>query len=381
MNFIGINYSKSENCSSRCYENERKSKLFRMFIFVCVICLFNILFSSCNSTKNKIDEKYRSGVVLILNQYYYTLTLPNGKAFYLAGDSDGNIINFEADPDSARNCMVAATGTGFFISEDGKIATNKHVASRTVSDKDAVRVTKQILNKLERFLDSQNDSCESIKELCQVQYSRSTDVNERAKIVQVFNYMEEKIKKNNEIIRELKYIDPADADFEYHSTLKVAYNGTFVKSVDDMYPCTLRDTANQDLAIIQLNSKQTPPDKYVFSVPEKNMLEHYSFGEYLSRMVGSDKNEQLYMIGFNRGFSMAVTEEGIYSQCTEGSINQTQKDIIQYNINTEPGSSGSPVLNRRGQLVAINFAGYRDAQSFNYGVKEMHLYDLIQKEK
>ena len=192
MNFIGINYSKSENCSSRCYENERKSKLFRMFIFVCVICLFNILFSSCNSTKNKIDEKYRSGVVLILNQYYYTLTLPNGKAFYLAGDSDGNIINFEADPDSARNCMVAATGTGFFISEDGKIATNKHVASRTVSDKDAVRVTKQILNKLERFLDSQNDSCESIKELCQVQYSRSTDVNERAKIVQVFNYMEEK---------------------------------------------------------------------------------------------------------------------------------------------------------------------------------------------
>ena len=94
-------------------------------------------------------------------------------------------------------------------------------------------------------------------------------------------------------------------------------------------------------------------------------------------MIGSDKNEQLYMIGFNRGFSMAVTEEGIYSQCTEGSINQTQKEIIQYNINTEPGSSGSPVLNRRGQLVAINFAGYRNAQSFNYGVKEKHLYDLI----
>ena len=380
MNYLDINYCKSENSSSCCCENERKSKFFRMFIFVCGISILSILSTSCNSTKNKIDEKYRSGVVLILNQYYYTLTLPNGKAFYLAGDSDGNIINFELDPDSAVNCMVATTGTGFFISDDGKIATNKHVASRTVSDKDAVRVTKQILNKLERFLDSQNDSCESIKELCQVQYSRSTDANERAKIVQVFNYMEEKIKKNNEIIRELKYIDPADADFEYHSSLKVAYNGTFVKSVDDMYPCTLRDTASQDLAIIQLNSKQTPLDKYVFPVPEKNMLEHYSFGEYLSRMVGSDKNEQLYMIGFNRGFSMAVTEEGIYSQCTEGSINQTQRDIIQYNINTEPGSSGSPVLNRRGQLVAINFAGYRNAQSFNYGVKEKHLYDLIKDE-
>lgn len=377
MSTSSIKRCESEHCCSNS-ENQQSRKFFR--VFICCICLLSILCSSCNSSKNKIDEKYRSGVVLILNQYYYTLTLPNGKAFYLAGDSDGNIINFEADPDSAVNCMVAATGTGFFISDDGKIATNKHVASRTVSDKDAVRVTKQILNKLERFLDSQNDSCESIKELCQVQYSRSTDANERAKIVQVFNYMEEKIKKNNEIIRELKYIDPADADFEYHSTLKVAYNGTFVKSVDDMYPCTLRDTASQDLAVIQLNSKQTPPDKYVFPVPEKNMLEHYSFGEYLSRLLGSDKNEQLFMIGFNRGFSMAVTEEGIYSQCTEGSINQTQKEIIQYNINTEPGSSGSPVLNRRGQLVAINFAGYRNAQSFNYGVKEKHLYDLLKND-
>ena len=204
---------------------------------------------------------------------------------------------------------------------------------------------------------------------------------ERARLVQIFNAMDEEIKKNKEIIRELNYIDPGDAEIEYHSTLKVAYNGTFVKSADDMYPCTLRDTASQDLAIIQLNSKQTPSDKYIFPVPEKNMLEHYSFGEYLSRILGNDKNEELYMIGFNRGFGMAVTDEGIYSQCTEGTINQNQRDIIQYNINTEPGSSGSPVLNRRGQLVAINFAGYRNAQSFNYGVKEKHLYDLIKKER
>ena len=357
------------------------SYFLNVLFLISSLCLFSIVNSSCNGTKNEIDEKHRSGVVLILNQYYYTLTLPDGKAFYLAGDSDGNIINFEADPDSAVNCIVAATGTGFFISKDGKIATNKHVASRTVSDKDAVRVTKQILNKLERYLDNQNDSCEAVKELCQVQYSRTNDVMERARLVQIFNAMDEEIKKNKEIIRELNYIDPGDAEIEYHSTLKVAYNGTFVKSADDMYPCTLRDTASQDLAIIQLNSKQTPSDKYIFPVPEKNMLEHYSFGEYLSRILGNDKNEELYMIGFNRGFGMAVTDEGIYSQCTEGTINQNQRDIIQYNINTEPGSSGSPVLNRRGQLVAINFAGYRNAQSFNYGVKEKHLYDLIKKER
>lgn len=380
MSVLGLKCIKSGSRSDNCMIDIHSS-FSRLFASICCACLLSIFFVGCNGAKNEIDENYRSGVVLILNQYYYTLTLPYGKVFYLAGDSDGNIINFEANPDSSINCMVAATGTGFFISNDGKIATNKHVASRTVSDKSAVRLTKQVLKKLERYLDNQNDSCEAVKELYQVQYSRTTDAVERAQIVQSFNAMDEEIKKNKDIIRELNYIDPEDAEIEYHSTLKVAYNGTFVKSEDDMYPCTLRGTANQDLAIIQLNSKQTPPDKYIFSVPEKNMLEHYSFGEYLSRMFGSDKNEELYMIGFNRGFGMAVTEEGIYSQCTEGSINQTQKDIIQYNINTEPGSSGSPVLNRRGQLVAINFAGYRDAHSFNYGVKEKHLYDLMQKEE
>lgn len=345
-----------------------------------IICVLSILLVGCNKTKKEIDEDFRSGVVLITNQFYYTLQLPTGDVFFFAGDGNGNIINFEVDPDSAINCMIMATGTGFFISNDGKIATNKHVASRTVSDRSAVRKTKQIFRAVENYLESRNDTCKAIKDYCQTEYAQTTDPIERAKYVQIYNTMDEEIKENDETIRKLNHIDPADASIEYHSTLKVAYNGTFVNSLDDMYPCTLRDTATQDVAIIQLNSKQTPPDKYIFPVPEKDMLEHYSFGEYLSRMFGNDKNEELYMIGFNRGFSMAITKEGIYSQCTEGSINQTQPDIIQYSINTEAGSSGSPVLNRRGQLVAINFAGFRGTQSFNYGVKEKHLYDLIQEQ-
>lgn len=378
--FVEINFMKNEEDTPHLGpNNKKKTNNIKSFSFLnaAYICLLCIFLCSCNKTKNEIDESYRSGVVLIMNQYYYTLTLPNGGVFFLAGDGNGNITNFEVDPDSAINCMSSVTGTGFFISDDGKIATNKHVASRTVSDRSAVRATKQVLNSLSQYLEIRNDTCEAIKNLCLTQYNLTNDDIEKIPYVQLYNAMEEEIKENNEIIRQISHMDPEDARIEYHSTLKVAHNGTFVNSLDDMYPCSLRDTSEKDLAIIQLNSKQTPPDKYIFPVPEKNMLEHYSFGEYLSRMFGSDKNEELYMIGFNRGFSMAHTEEGIQSQCTEGSINQTQRDIIQYNINTEPGSSGSPVLNRRGQLVAINFAGYRDAQSFNYGVKEKYLYDLM----
>lgn len=348
-------------------------------LLICFGCFLSISLISCNDTKSNIDEKCRSGVVLILNQYYYTLTLSSGDTFYFAGDSDGNIVSFEIDSDSADNCVMAATGTGFIISDDGKIATNKHVASRTVSDKSAVRFTKQVITELDEYLENEIDSCEMIKDLCQTQLNQTSDSFERTQLAQLYNAMDEEIKTDRRIIRELNHASPEDAIVEYHSSLKVAYNGTFVNSIDDMFPCTLRDTASQDIAIIQLNSKQTPPDKYIFKLHEKNMLEHYSFGEYLLRMAGSDKNDELYMIGFNHGFDMAVTDEGIYSQCTEGKINQTQKDIVQYSISTEPGSSGSPVLNRRGQLVAINFAGFRNTQNFNYGIKESHLYNLMQK--
>ena len=355
-----------------------KGMPFAIIFAMAMISLFSV---SCNNSKNEIDKKHQSGVVLILNDYYYTLHLPSGEDLYLAGDSEGNITNFETDPDSIINCVTSAFGTGFFISDDGKIATNKHVVNRSVSDKSAVRFTRLLLNKIIQYLYDEIDSCTAIMDYCDKQYSLATDNAEKAQYIQVYRTYKNTIDEDNEIIRDLNTIDPSDIELEYNSNVSVAYNGSFVHSRTDFYPCTLRDTAEKDLAIIQLNSKLTPTNKHVFSVPSKNMLEHYSFGEYICKLFGSDKNDELYMIGFNQGLNMAITGDGIYSQCTEGSINREEKDIILYSINAEPGSSGSPVLNRRGELVAINFAGFKDAMGFNYGVKEQHLFELVNKNR
>lgn len=357
----------------------KKKNTFHRFVKFCGMLLLCFVISGCNMTKSAIDNKYRSGVVLILNQYYYTLTLA-GLDFYFAGDSNGNIIEFGTGPEYFEKCLITTTGTGFFISNDGKIATNRHVASRTVTDKDAIKWTKTILNSASLYLEMQNDTCELVKKYCIDKIDKATDDTERVKYVLMYNQSEEKIRENNETLRSLKYMDPQDADIEYHSKLYVAYNGTFVKTIEDFYKCSLRkvsDAEDIDLAIIQLNSKETPSNAYIFQVPAKNMLEHYSFGEYLIRLFGNDKNEDLYMIGFNRGFALGITEEGLYSQCTRGSLSQTETKRIQYDISTEPGSSGSPVLNRRGQLVAINFAGLSGTQGFNWGVKEQFLYELM----
>ena len=74
------------------------------------------------------------------------------------------------------------------------------------------------------------------------------------------------------------------------------------------------------------------------------------------------------MSSFNLGPKLAITKEGIKSQINKGNISQKTNDRLMYSIPTLPGSSGSPVVNLQGQLVAINFAGLNGTQNFNYGI-------------
>ncbi len=72
-----------------------------------------------------------------------------------------------------------------------------------------------------------------------------------------------------------------------------------------------------------------------------------------------------------------LTDEGLKSQFTSGSVSQKQGEKIMYTIPALPGSSGSPVINGKKQLVAINFAGLSGAQNFNYGIRIKYLRDLL----
>ena len=149
------------------------------------------------------------------------------------------------------------------------------------------------------------------------------------------------------------------AELKYHNEVGLAYDNTYVSKPEQFIPCTGKRVAsdeNIDMAIIQLNDKNTPAGRAVVEVPLKNMLAHYSFIEYLSRLVGKDKNEFLRLIGYNLDPAMAITNEGIKCQHMEGKISRDEDFRIMYTIPTLHGSSGSPIFNRRGQLVAVNYA-------------------------
>ena len=83
------------------------------------------------------------------------------------------------------------------------------------------------------------------------------------------------------------------------------------------------------------------------------------------------------MTGYNMGPVLSITDDGVKAQVTEGGISQRTDGKIMYTIPTLPGSSGSPVVNKKGQLVAINYAGLSATQNFNFGIPAEALADIL----
>ena len=363
-----------------------KNRLFLVITFIMML----IGWTGCDSTKTS-DELYSecsSGVVLVVNQYYHKITLPTGKVWYFSDfDEDGDLEDWTMDQEEILKNRKLITGTGFFISDKGVILTNNHVANPQIAVKDAKNSVRRVFSAMDEILKAamqelsdQFDELEKSKSDC-VQYNPYLEeyyVNEeklneiKTEQAQLKEQYEE-FKQNKE---QLKTMDLSDLSVETICDLGIAYNDTYVTKTSDLVPCVVvkvSDKENVDLATLQLKNKQTPDNKYIFAV---NETQEESFSDKVKNLF-SDNNQQelktgqkLFMIGYNAGFTLSNTQQGIKAQITNGTISQMpDEDKMMYTIPSLPGSSGSPVLNEYGQLVAVNFAGIRETQNFNYGIQ------------
>ncbi|MDR2650881.1 MAG: serine protease, partial [Prevotellaceae bacterium] len=92
-----------------------------------IILLSIILFFGCNQKPKPAElyEKYRSSVVLILNSYYFKTSFDNGLSVYYTTNNGELSISLDEEEIADNADMIF--GTGFFISDKGEIATNRHV--------------------------------------------------------------------------------------------------------------------------------------------------------------------------------------------------------------------------------------------------------------
>lgn len=362
----------------------------KKYLFITLSIIMLMGWTGCDSTKTS-DELYNecsSGVVMVVNQYYHKITLPTGKEWYFSDfDEDGDLKDWTMDKNEILEKRQVLTGTGFFVSDKGTILTNNHVANPHIAVKDAKNSVRrvfsamgEILNIAMQELSDKFDTLEQSKSDC-VQYNPFlqeyyVDENKLNEIKAEQAQLKEQYDDYKETKEALKTMDLSDLSVETICELGIAYNDTYVTKFSDLVPCVVikvSDKENIDLATLQLKNKQTPEGKHIFAVNEE---QDESFLNKIKNLFSDDDakemktGQKLYMIGYNAGFTVSNTSQGIKAQITGGTISQMpDEDKMMYTIPSLPGSSGSPVLNEHGQLVAVNFAGIRDTQNFNYGIQ------------
>ncbi len=370
--------------------------------------LSTVLLCACSAYEpreaKEIFQEQQSGVCMVLNSYYYAITLPDGTEVFCSGiDEEGDLEGFTTDRDEAIKNRSMSFGTAFFIDKDGTLLTNRHVAAPYVPEQALKTATENLMGYLR-----------NIAQLAQQEYSDKFNALEQQKS-QCYSYdywsgytltdpytlsqIEEQQQElaNNyrelqELVDEIDNMDMSRIRIESVNELGIAYNNTYVTKEEDFLektPCIVTRVSsdeNVDLALLRLKDKKTPDNAYIFKIKGVNPDPAPSLWERIVGLFGKQRQDAmeiglpLVMIGYNAGPVLGNTKEGILAQMTEGTVSQKPDgERILYSIPSLAGSSGSPVLDKYGYVRAVNFAKVGDTQSFNFGIPAKQIQVFLQQ--
>ncbi len=241
-------------------------------------------------------------------------------------------------------------GSGFFISEDGYIITNKHVIRGSVKQDKSIgkhfNKADRNLDKFKQYLDRQyadyNRSMKNFKR----DWSLYLEMKQKARTDIDKKYMANKrehLLQNKDQLKDWKrQLDEEKREYkkqrgEYKKSLKkfnsskkeLSKKNTFkVILVDDtkLYATLYKISSKHDLALLKVNGYKTP------KLQSKN-------SRYISQ------GDELFAIGSPIRMKNSVTD-GVFSGY-EGSYIQTNAQIY-------PGNSGGPLVNKDGDVIGIN---------------------------
>lgn len=271
----------------------------------------------------KVYAEHKNDVALIYVKSAYAATV-QGRPLsdYLNGYDQLDYCSIDSDGDVSSG-ISRSSGTGFFISPDGKMLTNRHVVSSSSEEKKNIETVRRTIQSV----------------LLQNGLS--------------------------------KLASNVKVDYVVLS-VGIVQNDKFIDSENDLIPCTiLRVSDNEDLdvALLQTNSKSIPSGSTYVDLAKAVPSEKLSVGD------------KICTIGFPMSFIIGQTSAGLEANNQSGEITQ-ERGTYQYghNITIHQGASGSPVYDKRGRFAGIIVSGFLGiSQGYNHAIHPTPVIDFVGK--
>mgnify|MGYP003513856734 CR=1 FL=1 len=288
-----------------------------------------------------INNRYNSSVVMMVGTYHYEVTIGDMKPEFqkLLRDKFGlprQIVFIKGEPVDKENitddmffsnCSYA--GTGFFISDDGQIVTNLHVAKPWLYD----------------------ENVKSIESYCRILFAKIAETNPSLGLSAYTSQLKVEGKLDRLLfIPQGKYFSNENAVM-----CKVISAG---------------DDTNKDVALVQSEKMELPNKKVSFV----NITDSMDISDNALKV-----GKAMFTIGFPYGIALqdAKSEKGLQVFCHMGHISQASGEFgFNFDAVSGGGASGSPIFNDKGMLIGVLHAGV-NKENITEGIKAKYIKELI----
>ena len=139
--------------------------------------------------------------------------------------------------------------------------------------------------------------------------------------------------------------------------------------------------AKNDLALLKITMPGIKPAQDAIGLVVNEIILERRYGIKPVLLGDSDDvriGETVYVAGNPKGLE-GTFSDGIISSRRD----KHTKERLQMTAPISPGSSGGPVLNRKGEVIGVSFAGHRalDAQNLNFAIPSKYLKKLLEQSK